>query len=303
MKNSIKGYLALLITTLIWGGAFVAQTAASDTVPSFAFNASRSFLATAFLAVFLFIRSRFPNQIKYDNRRQSVKGGIICGLSLFVATNLQQFGISAYPEGVAASGRSGFLTATYVVMVAVAVLFIRKKVAPIVIISAVLCLTGMYFLSLSGGIDNIYAADIPLFFCAIAFAVYIMIIDRFAYADPVLMSCIQFAIVTVLSAVSSVIFENCSLDSLLNAFFPIAFAGIFSSGIAYTLQIIGQKYIEPSAASIIMSLESVFAAFFGWIILGERLGAKELFGSSLVFISIILSQIPTIMNKNKAVMN
>ncbi len=297
MKNSLKGFIALLITTLIWGGAFVAQTAASDSVPAFAFNASRSLLATVFLFVFILIRSRIAASIKNDKLSTSIKGGIICGLSLFVATNLQQFGISSYPEGVAASGRAGFLTATYVVMVAVAVLFIRKRIALLVIISAAICLTGMYFLSLSDGIDNVYPADVPLFLCAVAFAVYIMIIDRFAYADPVLMSCIQFAVVTVLSTISTLLFESCTISSIIEVFFPIAFAGIFSSGIAYTLQIVGQKYIEPSAASIIMSLESVFAAFFGWIILGERLGAKELFGCSLVFMSIILSQIPTMINR------
>ena len=297
MKSSFKGFIALLVTTLIWGCAFVAQTAASDVIEPFAFNASRSLLAAIFLFVFIIIRSRLTLNATISNRRRihlSLRGGICCGIILFFAANMQQLGISAYPDGVASSGRAGFLTATYVVMVAVAVLFISKKISPMAIISALICMTGMYFISLSDGIDNIYFADIPLFLCAVCFAIYILVIDHFIYADPVIMSCIQFAIAGLTSGVCSLIFEHSNINALISAALPIAYAGIFSSGIAYTLQIIGQKYIEPSAASIIMSLESVFAAFFGWLILGEQLSPKELFGCSLVFLAIILSQIPAI---------
>ncbi|MCR4745833.1 MAG: DMT family transporter [Lachnospiraceae bacterium] len=300
MKRTLRGFAALLITTLIWGSAFVAQTSASGTVGAFAFNASRALFATVFLSIFIFIRSRLNNGFKIPERKNSVKGGIACGLSLYIATNLQQFGIGLYPEGVAASGRSGFLTTVYVVIVAVSVLFIKKTVSFLTIISAFICLGGMYLLSLADGIENIYSADIPLLLCAVAFAVYIMIIDHFVYADPIVMSCVQFAVVFVLSAISAIFFEHNSWNAILAALFPIAYAGIFSSGVAYTLQIVGQKYIEPAAASIIMSLEAVFAAFFGWLILGERLSSRELAGCALVFIAIMLSQMPALVKRIKA---
>ncbi|XME04155.1 DMT family transporter [Lachnospiraceae bacterium C1.1] len=299
MKRSLKGFVALLVTTLIWGSAFVAQTSASDTVGAFAFNAGRALFATVFLSLFIFIRSKFSYGYKAPKQQDSVTGGIVCGLSLYIATNLQQFGIGLYPEGVAASGRSGFLTTVYVVIVAVSVLFIKKTLSFLTVISAFICLGGMYLLSLANGIENIYSADIPLLLCAVAFAIYIMMIDHFVQADPIVMSCVQFAIVFVLSAISALVFENNTWDSISGALFPIAYAGIFSSGIAYTLQIVGQKYIEPAAASIIMSLEAVFAAFFGWMILGERLNLRELAGCALVFTAIILSQLPAAVKKLK----
>ena len=304
MKN-IKGSLILLITALIWGTAFVAQKSASGAIGAFTFNMGRAVIAALFLLVvigvrkLIYIKKKSASPAAYS-RRQTVVGGIICGILLFGATNFQQFGIEMYPEGVAASGRAGFLTATYVVMVSVAAIFFGRKPHLLVWVSVVGCIGGMYMLCFSGGISGIYKADIFRLICAVCYTAHIIAVSCFPLADGIVLSFIQFVVCGALSCMGMIISGSNDISGLLSAKFELFFAGVVSSGIAYTLQIIGQKYAEPAVASIVLSLESVFSAVAGWLLLDERLSGKELIGCALVFISVLLAQMPAFFKgKNK----
>ncbi len=234
----------------------------------------------------------------FGGKRQggAVFGGSICGVVLFAAMSFQQGGITAYPEGAAASGRSGFLTATYVVMVAVCARFLGKKLHKSVYAAVAVCIVGMYLLCMAGGVGEIYFGDALGLICAVFFTVHILVVDHFSYCESIRLSCMQFLVCGILSTVAMLLFEQPDLHMLpgmlLAAAGPILYAGILSSGIAFTLQMEGQKYAEPSVAAVIMSLESVFAVLGGWIVLGERLSARELAGCALVFAAVILAQLP-----------
>lgn len=291
MKNkSIKGTLILLVTALIWGGAFAAQSSASGLIGSFGFNAARSFIAAALLFAAVCISAHMRSRPLFSGRE--LFGGTMCGVFLFIATNLQQFGIAAYPAGVASSGRSGFLTATYVIIVALLSPIVGKKVRISAVISAAGCLLGMYFLCLGGGVSGFYTADILVFACALAFSAQILAVDKFSALDSLRLSCVQFAVCFLLSAAGAAVFEDNSAASFIGAAPEIIYAGVMSSCVGYTLQMVGQKYAPPAVASVTMSLESVFAALAGWAILGEKLSGTELFGCCLVFASVVFAQIP-----------
>ena len=299
MKKT-KGSIMLLLAAFFWGTTFVAQTTASDQIGTFTFNGSRSIVGAAFLAILILARTGMKKQkakvsgepVEKENIKRTVIGGILCGCVLFFATNLQQSGIAAYPEGVASSGRSGFLTATYVVMVAIVSGLLGKKLHKIVYVAVFVCLGGMYMLCMSGGIDNLYFGDLLGLLCAVCFTGHILTVDHFNDCDSVKISCIQFITNGVLSLICMAIFEQPVWSDLAAAWFPILYAGIFSSGIAYTLQIAGQKYADPAVASIVMSLESVFATVGGVILLRQLPNLREWIGIGLMFIAIILSQLP-----------
>lgn len=297
MPNNLKGTLILLLTALIWGTAFVAQTMASSSVSAFTFNATRTVLATLFLFLFILLREKVqrkknPNAASLLFRKQTVLGGIFCGIPLFIASNLQQYGIGLYPPEAAPSGRAGFLTATYVIMVAVFTIVKARRFRIVIVLATIVCMCGMYLLCLSDGFHNIYVGDILMLLCAIGFAIYILLVDKYGTVDTIKVSCVQFAVVAILSLIGMFLFEEPDLAAIKSAWLPIAYAGIFSSGIAYTLQMVGQKFAEPVVATIVMSLESVFAAFSGWLILSERLKGRELIGCVLVFLAVILAQLP-----------
>jgi drug/metabolite transporter (DMT)-like permease len=211
---------------------------------------------------------------------------------LFFATNLQQLGITIYPEGVASSGRAGFITATYVVMVAISGIFFHKKLHPIIWIAVAGCVAGMYMLCLSGGFEGIYLGDILIFLCAICFTAHILVIDRFSDIDSILLCCLQFVVVGVISTVLMFIFEKPDLNNIIAAWLPICYAGVLSSGVAYTLQVVCQKNTEPAVASLLMSLESVFAVLAGMLLLREIPTAREAFGCVIMFAAIIITQLP-----------
>lgn len=290
MQN-LKGTLILLLTALIWGTAFVAQTSAADSISPFSFLFFRSILASIFLFLLVLFQNRNKKGEKIWNKSVII-AGIFCGIPLAIASVLQQIGIGMYPQDSAPSGRAGFLTATYVIIIALYSIFKNKKIRIVILIATVVCMVGMYLLCLSGGIAEIYTGDVLVFLCAIGFAIYILVVDKFGTVDTTKVSCIQFTFVTVFSLVGMLIFEDTSLSDIRNAALPICYAGIFSSGIAYTLQMVGQKYAEPTVATIVMSLESVFAALSGWLILNEQLKGRELIGCVLVFIAVILAQLP-----------
>ena len=279
--NNIKGSLILLLVAFIWGTAFVAQTSGAGAVGTFTFNAARSIVGALFLAVVIIIKNVLDKRnnsgkvisTENESRLQTwpLGAGIICGIVLFAAMTFQQYGISVYPQGVAASGRSGFITATYVVMVSVVSVFMGKKMHWITGVSVAGCVAGMYLLCMSGGVSGIYLGDVLVFLGAICFTIHILVI---------------------VSTFAMIFTENVTFAGIKAALIPILYAGVLSGGIAYTLQMVGQKYAQPSVASIVMSLESVFAALAGWIILGEVLKKREIMGCILVFTAVILAQIP-----------
>lgn len=303
MKKQTIGVLCLLLATIIWGAAFVAQTAAADVIGSFTFNASRSLIAAVLLSVVLLFKegigakkmlavggkSRLSQRKNYV-KRSLISGGIV-GIALFAAVNFQQFGIEKYPEGVSSSGRAGFLTATYVLFVALYTAIKNRRMHPVTIAACVGCVAGMYLLCVHSGVSKIYLGDVLEVLGALGFTLQILIIDRFSDTDGVALSCGQFWVTGVISAVCAAIFEEVSFSALAAAWLPVAYAGVLSSCVGYTLQILGQKHVKPTATSMLMSLESVFAALFGWIILREKLSWIELLGCALVFASVILSQL------------
>lgn len=301
--NNLKGSLILCTASLIWGLAFVAQSDAADLVPSFTFNALRSFIGAAALYLFYKVTNRekttfFPQE--KGERKQYCIAAAVCGLMLTISVNLQQFGLAAYPNGAAAEARGGFITALYVVLVPVISFFMGKKTSPVIWISVLVALGGFYLLCLSGGAGGIYIGDLLIFICAVSFSLHILSIDKFVgVTGGVKLSVMQFTVVGVLSSLLALIFERPEFSNILAAAPQILYLGIMSSGVAYTLQIVGQKYAEPSVASLSMSLESVFAALGGWLISGNKLSVRELCGCALVFAAIIAAQLPEMMTSRK----
>jgi len=290
----LLGNLALLIAALLWGSTFVAQSVASEAVEPFTFLASRSLLGFLFLIPVSLIKdavSKKNGSYQKPDKKQNrllLIGGICCGAALTVASGLQQFGMTGDN-----SGKAGFITAMYILLVPVFGLFIGKKVKPIIWLCVAMGIAGLYLLCINGGF-NIATSDIFLMICAVAFSVHILIVDYFSpKVDGVKLSCIQFFVVFVLATVLALIFDSTSFETILKSWLPIAYAGILSSGIAYTLQIVGQKHTEPTVASLLMSLESVFSVLSGMVVLAQFPTTRELIGSIVMFAAIIISQLPS----------
>ena len=304
-RNNIKGSLILGTAALIWGLAFVAQSDAADKVPPFLFNSLRSLIAAIFLFCALLVRKLTTKQnilpSEPINRRRVVTGGILCGILLTVSVNLQQAAITIYPAGAAAEARGGFLTALYVVFVPIIALFMGKKLELPILGAIVIATGGFYMLCLWGGIESIYLADLLVLLCAVSFSFHILSVDHYSgFMNGMLLSMVQFLICGILSGVISLAVENAVVwENLLSAAFPILYTGIMSSGVAYTMQIYGQKYAEPAVASLSMSLESVFAALGGWLILGNALSLPEFIGCALVFLAIVLAQMPQLLETRR----
>ena len=287
-KEQIKGIIQLLLATLIWGCAFVAQSVGMDHLGPMSFQAIRSALAVLALLPVIFLMDRDPGA--YIPRWQTKglwKTGILCGLALFVAQGLQQVGLQ-YTE----PGKAGFITAMYIVLVPVLGLFLRRKCGIRVWISVALAVAGLYLLSCVG-VTKINIGDILILISAGAFAVQIVLIDVLAQTlDGLRLNCVQFVVVTVLSALVASFTETLTWQDVLDCALPLLYTGVLSSGAAFTLQILGQQHLPPEPASLIMSLESVFAVLGGWWLLNERMAPHELLGCVLVFVAVILSQLP-----------
>lgn len=296
MKRKMLGNILLALAALIWGTSFVAQSESVGLVEPFTFNGARMLIGSVCILPVALLSSRTPkNQSdgpaghRKPNKTVLV-GGALCGLVIFVAANLQQFGI----ENGTTAGKSGFITALYVVMVPVVSIFLNKKPPKTIWIGIVLAVAGLYLLCVKTGEQTaVCFGDVITLFCAMAFTGHILVIDYFSpNVNGVWLSCIQFFVGGLLSAACMFIFERPSIDSILSAALPILYSGVMSSGVAYTLQIVGQKYTEPTTASLIMCMESVFAVLSGWVILGDALGLREIIGCVLMFSAILLAQIP-----------
>ena len=292
MKQQIKSSLILLLTATIWGVAFVAQSVGMEYIGPFTFNAIRCVLGgMVLIPVILVLKKKketgAENQKKEDKKTLWM-GGIACGVILCIASNLQQFGIME-----ASVGKSGFFTALYIVMIPVIGIFIGKRPEIKLWFCVALAVVGMYLLCMKDGSFTIERADIMLLLCALAFSFHILVVDYFSpKVDGVKMSCIQFFVCGVLSAVGMLFTETPDISNIQAAWLPLLYAGLLSCGVGYTLQIVGQKGINPVIASLIMSLESVISALAGWVILGQVLSPKEILGCILMFVAIIITQIP-----------
>ena len=297
MNQKAKSSLLLLLTAFIWGSSFVAQRTGIEYIGPFTMNSIRSFLGALVLLPVIKVmdiqRSKSIENVsqtqkeKNQSRKDLILGGICCGIALTIASSLQQIGML-----YTTAGKSGFITALYILIVPIIGLFMKKHVGIKTWIGVALAVLGMYFISVQEGF-SISRGDFLTFLCAIVFAIHILIIDHFSpKVDGVKLSCIQFAVCGILCACPMVFIERPRIAQILTAWLPIAYAGIMSCGVAYTLQIVAQKGIDPTVASLIMSLESVFAALSGWLILHEHLSTRELFGCILVFVAIILAQLP-----------
>ena len=291
MKNKFRGTCSLLLATLIWGSAFIAQSVGMEHIGPFTFQAVRCGLAVAFLipaaSVLDFGKCTMAESFAKWKDPLLWKSGFICGCALFVAASLQQIGLVSTD-----AGKAGFITAMYIVLVPVLGLFLGKKPPKAAVFSVILAVIGLYLLSCIG-VSQINLGDIFLMGCALAFAVQITCIDRLAQElDGLRLNCIQAFVVTVLSVPFMFLTETVVMENILVCWLPLCFAGILSMGVAYSLQIMGQKELEPTTASLIMSLESVIAALAGWLILKETMTGWELTGCGLVFAAVILSQLP-----------
>lgn len=299
MKTKRNSFL-LVLAALIWGTAFVAQRKGGESIGAYSFNCIRSLIGAGVLVPVMLIFDKLKltkgkPKTKNDKKNLLV-GGLCCGVILTFATNLQQLGLN---YGTSA-GKAGFLTACYIILVPILGIFLKKKCYWNVWIGVGLTVAGLYLLCMNGDL-KFQKSDLFVLLCALVFAMHILVIDHFSpLVDGVRMSCIQFLVCGVLSIIPMIIKDMAPLTirewvaplQTLDAWIPILYAGICSSGIAYTLQIIGQKDVNPTIASLLMSLESVFAVIAGALILNERLSTKEIIGCILIFIAITLAQIP-----------
>ena len=292
MKRSVslRASALLLLTAVIWGVAFVAQSVGMDYVGPFTFSCVRNLIGGLVLLPCLPLLARMEEGAKPVHKKQKkwpVLGGVCCGAALAVSEVLQQFGLTR-----TSVGKAGFLTAMYILIVPLIGLFVGKRVGAKVWAAVGLAVCGMYLLCMTESF-RVETGDLLVLASAAGFSLHILIIDHFSPgADGVRMSCIQFFTAGVVCLAPMLIWERPALTALLSAWAPILYAGVLSSGVAYTLQVIGQRDTDPTVASLILSLESVVAALAGWLILGERLSARELAGCALAFAAIVLTQLP-----------
>lgn len=300
MSKKIYSNIMLLITSIIWGSSFVAQKAGTSIEP-FTYNGIRCLVGAAALIPVILIFSKLSNNskeeknnIQYDKKTLWI-GGIACGIVIMLASTLQQFGIYFETD----AGKAGFITTLYIVIVPIFGIFLGKRVGLRMWGCVLLGAIGFYFLTMAGHRQafTIQMGDIFVLLCAVVFSIHILVIDHFSpKCDGVKLSCIQFFVSGVLCCILMFIFETPNIDAIIDCAFPILYAGVMSSGVAYTLQIIGQKHAEPTSASLILSLESVFAVLSGVLLLNETLTKFELFGCIIIFIAVIIAQLPA---KNK----
>lgn len=300
MKKLTNSFL-LLLTALIWGVAFLAQSVGMDYVGPFTFNGVRSFIGGLVLVPCIFIINKIKSKNdgeKSSDKKTVIIGGIICGILLFTASTLQQFGLL-----YTSPGKAGFITALYIILVPVAGVFLGRRPGIKLAFAAIGALIGLYFLCFTGDSFTFELGDLLIFLCAIVFTAHILVIDRFSpKVDGVVMSCIQFFVCAALSFLPIVIFEEPSFGAIYAAKIPILYAGVLSCGVAYTLQIIGQKGVNPTLASLILSLESCFALLGEFVYLkitgsDTFMSTREIVGCVIVFAAIILAQLPDGKNK------
>ena len=313
--HKLRNTFFLLLTAMIWGAAFVAQSVSMDYIGPFTFICLRSVIGGLFLIPVIIVldgirkksQNESANAVSAENilhieteekqrlswkNKQLIEGGIVCGIFLFFANCFQQTGIQ-----YTTVGKAGFITTFYIIIVPLIGLFFKKYCGILTWIGVVIALAGLYFLCITQKL-TIQRGDALILCCSVLYAGQILAIDHYnPFVDGVKMSCIQFLTGGVLGAVFMFLFENPSLALILSAAGPILYTGIMSTGVGYTLQIVGQKGLNPTVAALILSLESVFSALSGYVFLHQVLTTKELIGCALMFIAIVLAQLPDIRRK------
>ncbi len=300
MIRKMRGEFMLFITALIWGVSFVAQRSGMDYIGPFTFNGIRCFIgALVLLPVIITFDRQRRRRLSAENETKEAKseekaakknlilGGLLCGLIFFISSSLQQIGM-VYTT----AGKAGFITALYIVIVPILGIFLKQKVRSILWFCVVLATAGLYLLCIKEGF-SIGKGDLLVVLCAFGFSIHILLIDHFSpKVDGVKLSCIQFLICGILSMPFMVAFETINWTNIINCWLPILYAGVMSCGVAYTLQVIAQKYTEPTVTSLILCLESVFAVIGGIIILNEQISMRETLGCIIMFAAILLAQVP-----------
>ena len=292
--NQMRQVVFPILAAFIWGTAFVAQDLCADSIGTFAFNATRYFIAVLALLVVILISDKLKKnkptltaQEKKAANKQLWLGGLCCGAALAIASNFQQAGLVAGTD----AGKAGFITALYVVLVPVFGLFFKRKVSLPTWIAVVLSVVALYLLCIKGDF-SLAPGDLLILVCAVCFAVHILVIDHFtAYCDGVKLSCLQFLFAGIISTICMFIFEDVDFAAILSCALPLLYVGIFSCGVGYTLQILAQKDSNPTVVTILLSLESVFAVIAGAIILKQQMTVREYIGCAIMFAAVILAQI------------
>ena len=285
----LKNALLLAFTAFIWGTAFVAQSVGMEYIGPFTFNGVRSIIGAFTLLPCILFQKKSCRKIieEGSSRKDLVVGGLLCGALLFVASSLQQIGIK-----YTSAGKAGFITSCYIVIVPLIGIFMKKTSGWKIWAAVVLALAGLYCLCITDGF-TVGKGDIFIFLCAMAFSAHILVIDYFSpMVNGIVLSCIQFLVCGVASIPCMFAFETPDMAAIISAWMPVLYAGVLSCGVAYTLQIIGQRNVNPTIASLILSLESCFSVLAGWVILHEKLSIKESLGCVLMFVAIILAQLP-----------
>ena len=294
--NQMRQVVFPILAAFIWGTAFVAQDVCADAMGAFTFNGTRYYIAVLSLLVVLAVSSGFKKdrpqvtpEEKKAQRRQLWLGGFCCGTVLAIASNFQQAGLVAGTDG----GKAGFITALYVVLVPVFGLFLGRKGSAQLWVSMAIAVVGLYLLCMKDGFGSIQSSDWLLLLCAVLFSFQIMAVDHFSpQMDGVRLSLVEFFVVSVESTVAAFLFEQPAMAEFVTFAGPILYCGIMSSGVAYTLQILGQRDLNPAVASLIMCLESVFSALGGWLLLHQNLSFRESTGCVLLFAAVVLAQLP-----------
>ena len=294
MNTRIRHTVFPVLAALIWGTAFVAQSVSADYIGPFTFNMLRSAIAAVALLVVLVIFRRLKHQRLRDvaptrrDKKRLLWGGVCCGVALAVASNFQQLGL-----GDTSAGKAGFITALYIVLVPVLGLFLRKKVPLLVWGAVAVAVVGLYLLCVKEDF-SIAPSDFYVLLCALVFAVHILVIDHFApQVDGVALSCVQFVVVTVISGAGALLTEEIVWANILRCLWPVLYVGVFSSGVAYTLQILAQKDANPTVVSLLLSLESVFSVLAGAVLLHETMSGREYLGCGLMLLAVVAAQIPS----------
>ena len=300
MNKKMQSNILLLITAVIWGSAFVAQKAGAVLEP-FTYNGIRMLIGGLVLIPVIFIFKKVNGENEEEKKSEEalraekktlLVGGLCCGLALCIASTLQQFGLYFDAD----AGKAGFITSLYIVIVPVLGLFLKQKVKPIVWGCIALGAVGFYLLTMAGKGEGftLHTGELFVLICAVAFSCHILVVDHFSpKCDGIKLSCIQFLFCGIIGIICMFIFENPVWADIVDCWLPILYCGVFSSGVAYTCQVLGQKHAEPSVASLIMSLESVFSVIFGALILGERLTLLEGLGCVVIFIAVVIPQLPS----------
>lgn len=289
--RDFKGPILLLICSIIWGSTFVAQSVGMDSIGPFSFNTARFIVGFFAILPITLIRIKKLKKERPDDYKEFIKlsaiNGFIIGIFTGAASSFQQYGLLT----VSAS-KAGFLTALYIVLVPLIGLFFKRKIDKRAIFAVILAMFGFYLLSVKGDF-TIEPADIYLIVCAVLYSFQIILIDIFGdYSDPIILSQMQLVPAIIMSIVLMIVFkEQTTINNIKDALIPILYAGVLSLGVAYTFQILGQKYTEPTVATLIMSLESVFAAITGYLFQNDILTTRELMGCVIIFISVIICQI------------